>query len=324
MLGEMDKVAVDMRPTHPHVTFVVPAYNEAASLPLTLARIAAAADALSLPFDTLVIDDGSTDGTADVVRNAPAALGARLLRFSRNFGKEAALTAGLDHAEGDVVMCLDSDGQHPPELLGEMLGHWRRGRDMIYGVRADRASEGAIKRWGTRFFYSLMRRGSRLDLPEDAGDFRLMDRCVVVALRALPERRRFMKGIFAWVGFDSVGLPYTPGERAAGQSHYSHRKLTQLAWHGVTSFTALPLRLSVMVGALLAFAAIAYGTYLSVLYLLYGHDVPGWTTVVVSIMFLSGLQFLFIGVVGEYLAQVFEEVKGRPTYLIAEDRGPGR
>ncbi|RYZ57576.1 MAG: glycosyltransferase, partial [Proteobacteria bacterium] len=231
---------------------------------------------------------------------------------------------GLDHAEGDVVMCLDSDGQHPPEMLGEMLALWRAGRDMVYGVRIDRASEPRLKRWGTRFFYSLMRSGSRLELPEDAGDFRLMDRCVVAALRALPERRRFMKGIFAWVGFDSVGLPYTPEERTSGQSHYSKRKLTQLAWQGVTSFTALPLRLSVMFGGVLAFAAIAYGTYLSVLYLLYGHNVPGWTTVVVSILFLSGLQLLFIGIVGEYLAQVFEEVKGRPTYLIAEDVEPGR
>jgi glycosyltransferase involved in cell wall biosynthesis len=205
-------------------------------------------------------------------------------------------------------------------MLGEMLQLWRRGHDMVYGVRADRGDDSFFKRIGSRLFYSLMRSGSRIRIPENAGDFRLMDRCVVNALRALPERRRFMKGMFAWVGFDSVGIPYVPDERRGGQSHYSRRKLTQLAWSGVTSFTALPLRAAVFVGAVLALLAMAYGGYLIVEYAFLGNAVPGWPTVVVSIMFLSGLQFLFIGVVGEYLARVFEEVKARPTYLIAEDR----
>ncbi|MET0292433.1 MAG: glycosyltransferase family 2 protein [Steroidobacteraceae bacterium] len=316
----MDIPAKESRPARPHVTFVVPAYNEAEALPALLARIAAAADNLSLPFETLVIDDGSNDGTAAAARNAPAALNVRLLRLSRNFGKEAALTAGIDHADGDVVLCLDSDGQHPPEMLGEMLELWRAGHDMVYGVRTDRGEESFFKRIGSRTFYSLMRSGSRIDIPENAGDFRLMDRCVINALRALPERRRFMKGIFAWVGFDAVGIPYSPEERQGGRSHYSRRKLTQLAWSGFTSFTALPLRVAVIVGAVLALLAMAYGGYLIVEYTIFGTAVPGWPTVVVSIMFLSGLQFLFIGIVGEYLARVFEEVKARPTYLIAEDR----
>ncbi len=316
----MDISAKDDRPAHPHVTFVVPAFNEAEALPALLTRIAAAANALSLPFETLVIDDGSSDGTAAAARSAPSSERVRLLRLSRNFGKEAALTAGLDHADGDIVMCLDSDGQHPPEMLAEMLELWRRGHDMVYGVRADRGDDSFFKRIGSRLFYSLMRSGSRIRIPENAGDFRLMDRCVVNALRALPERRRFMKGIFAWVGFDSVGIPYVPDARGGGQSHYSRRKLTQLAWSGFTSFTALPLRAAVVVGAVLALLAMAYGGYLIVEYAFLGTAVPGWPTVVVSIMFLSGLQFLFIGVVGEYLARVFEEVKARPTYLIAEDR----
>ena len=167
-----------------------------------------------------------------------------------------------------------------------------------------------------------MRNGSGIEIPENAGDFRLMDRCVITALRALPERRRFMKGIFAWVGFDSIGLPYVPEQRQGGRTHYSRRKLTSLALAGVTSFTALPLRLSVIVGVLLALLAIGYGSYLVMEDWFYGHDVPGWPTVVVSIMFLSGLQLLFIGIVGEYLARVFEEVKARPTYLVAEDHKP--
>jgi glycosyltransferase involved in cell wall biosynthesis len=310
------------RPLHPRVSFVVPAYNESEALPSTLRRIAAAALTAGVPWDILIVDDGSVDVTARVARDAAPELHVRLLRLSRNFGKEAALTAGLDHADGDVVVCLDGDGQHPPELLPQMLELWRHGHDMVYGVRSDRQGESVFKRVGSRAFYALMRAGSRVRIPEDAGDFRLMDRRVVQALRALPERRRFMKGIFAWVGFDSVPLPFMPDERQGGQSHYSRRKLTQLAWAGVTSFTALPLQLSVYVGALLALAAMGYGGYLVIEDWIYGHDVPGWPTVVVSIMFLSGLQLLFIGIVGAYIARVFEEVKGRPTYLIAEDHRP--
>jgi glycosyltransferase involved in cell wall biosynthesis len=318
----MDTSATARRPAAPRLTFVVPAFNEAEALPALLARVARVAIDAALPFETLVVDDGSDDGTAAVVREAPPEQRTRLLRLSRNFGKEAALTAGLDHADGDVVLCLDADGQHPPELLPQMLELWRKGHDMVYAVRADRAEEPFFKRVGSRAFYALMRKSSGIEIPENAGDFRLMDRCVVNALRALPERRRFMKGIFAWVGFDSVGLPYTPEERQGGRSHYSRRKLTSLALAGVTSFTALPLRLAMWVGTVLALAAMGYGSYLIIEDWFYGHDVPGWPTVVVSIMFLSGLQLLFIGIVGEYLARVFEEVKGRPTYLVAEDRKP--
>lgn len=310
------------RPARPFVSYVIPVLNEAGSLPPILERCAHAAAQAGLRWEVLVVDDGSTDGTPAAVRDAPREWHARLLRLSRNFGKESALTAGLDHADGDVVMCLDGDGQHPPELLGAMLDLWRQGHDMIYGVRRDRADDSAFKRMGTRLFYALMRAGSLVHMPPDAGDFRLIDRRVVLALRSLPERRRFMKGIFAWVGFDSVPFEYVPDARTAGDSHFSRRKLTQLAWAGVTSFTALPLQLAVFMGALLALLAMAYGTYLIVLYLRFGHDVPGWTTVVVSIMFLSGLQLLFIGMVGEYLARVFDEVKGRPSYLIAEEYPP--
>ncbi len=318
----MSTLPLVRRPASPRLTFVVPAYNEAEALPALLARVARVATAEGLAFETLVIDDGSSDATPEVVRAAPADQKARLLRLSRNFGKEAALTAGIDHADGDVVLVLDADGQHPPELLPRMLELWRQGRDMVYAVRDDRTKEPAFKRIGSRAFYALMRTGAGVEIPENAGDFRLMDRCVIQALRALPERRRFMKGIFAWVGFDSVGLPYTPEERQGGRTHYSRRKLTSLALAGVTSFTTLPLRMSVIVGILLALLAMGYGGYLIIADWFYGHDVPGWPTVVVSIMFLSGLQLLFIGVVGEYIARVFEEVKGRPTYLIAEDRKP--
>lgn len=310
------------RPPQPHLSIVVPAYNEAGSIRGTLQTIAQACEALGLPWDILVVDDGSADATAAEVAAVPPAWRVGLLRLSRNFGKEAALTAGLDHAQGEVVVCMDGDGQHPVSLLPALLAHWREGYDMVYAVREDRDRESAFKRLGSRIFYGLMSSTGQIDIPANAGDFRLMDRCVVEALRALPERQRFMKGIYAWVGFRSLGLPYTPLAREHGQSSFSRRKLARLAWTGITSFSVLPLRLASLLGVMLALPAFAYGLFELVQKALYGSDVPGWPTVVVSIMFFSGVQLLFIGVLGEYLARVYEEVKARPTYLIAERLRP--
>jgi glycosyltransferase involved in cell wall biosynthesis len=311
------------RPAVPQLTVVIPAFNEAASLPATLARVAAAAGAVTPRWETLVVDDGSRDDTAALVRAQPAALRCALLRLSRNFGKEAALTAGLDHARGDLVLILDADGQHPPELLPQMVGLWREGYDMVYGVRTDRAREPLSKRLGSRLFYHLLKSRDGFEIPPDAGDFRLLDRRVVQALRALPERRRFMKAMYAWVGYRSIALPFAPDPRQAGRSHYSRRQLTRLAWTGITGFSALPLRIATIVGGLFAAVAFAYGAYVIFEYFFFDQRLPGWPTVVVSLMFFSGVQLLFIGVVGEYLARVFDEVKGRPTYLVAEHHRPG-
>jgi polyisoprenyl-phosphate glycosyltransferase len=304
------------------VTVVIPAFNEAGSLRDTIGRAAVAAATVSAHWSILVIDDGSDDGTADVARGCPPALRVELLRLSRKFGKEAALTAGLDHADADLVLTLDADGQHPPEMIGAMVALWREGYDMVYGVRDDRGREPAFKRLGSRLFYALMKRGGGVDIPPDAGDFRLIDRRVVLALRSLPERRRFMKGLFAWVGFRSIGLTFTPAPRKAGASSFSRRQLTRLAWTGVTSFSTLPLRIAILVGAVLALLAFAYALWTIVEYFVFGISVPGWPTVVVSIMFFSGIQLLFIGILGEYLARVFEEVKARPSYLVAERHPP--
>ena len=308
------------RPVRPRVSVVMPAHNEAACISATVDGVADTLASLDLDWEVIVIDDGSSDATADAVSNLDPALHVNLLRLSRNFGKEAALTAGMDFASGDLVLCIDADGQHPVSIIPQMVERWRDGFDMVYAVRTDRESETRFKRLGSRLFYRLMRKAGEIDIPADAGDFRLMDRNVVEALRRLPEHNRFMKGLYSWVGFRSVGVPYTPLARTRGHSNFSRLRLVSLAWKGITSFSVLPLRAASVVGALLATVAMFYGAYELIYLLLYGTDVPGWPTVVVGMMFLSGVQLLFIGILGEYLARVYDEVKGRPTYVVAEFR----
>ena len=309
----------------PVLSVVVPAYNEAGALASTLDMIARHLAALVPHYESVVVDDGSRDATAQIAADSAERLPVTLVRFSRNFGKEAAISAGLQHARGDVVVCMDADGQHSADLLGTMLAHWREGWDMVYAVRADRAEQGLFNRLGSKLFYRMMNASGRLDIPPNAGDFRLMDRRVVDALLALPERQRFMKGMYAWVGFRSIGIPYTPLPRTAGMTTFNRLNLMRLAWTGLTSFSVLPLRMASLIGLLLSTVAFAYGLYEVIEKLLFGVDVPGWPTVVVSIMFFSGVQLLFIGILGEYLARVYDEVKGRPPYIVAEVvRGSGQ
>lgn len=304
--------------SNPHITVIIPAYNEEEAISNTLTHIASQLNKLSPAWDMVVVDDGSGDNTARVVRNVPPDLRATLVRFSRNFGKEYAITAGLEHARGDIVICMDADGQHSTELLAKMLEKWRDGYDMVYAVRQDRGAESHFKRWGSKIFYRAISLGGQIHIPRDAGDFRLMDRKVVNALLSLPERNRFMKGMYAWVGYSSIGIPFTPLPRSHGESTFSKLKLFQLAWTGVTSFSVMPLRLASAVGAMLAVIAFIYGIYVVIDRLFFDVSVPGWPTVVASMMFLSGVQLLFIGILGEYLARIYDEVKGRPAYIVAE------
>lgn len=300
------------------LSVVVPAFNEEAALARTLDTIAARLEVLVPDWEIVVVDDGSRDRTAWVARECATRMKVVLVRFSRNFGKEAAISAGLQQARGQAVVCMDADGQHSAELLDTMLARWQDGYDMVYAVREDRAREGWFKRLGSRLFYGMMSLGGRLDIPANAGDFRLMDRCVVDALLALPERQRFMKGMYAWVGFSSIGLPFTPLPRSHGETTFTRLNLMRLAWTGLTSFSVLPLRMASLTGIALATLAFAYALVVVLDKLVFGIDVPGWPTVVVSIMFFSGVQLLFIGILGEYLARVYEEVKGRPAYIVAE------
>lgn len=304
--------------TEAHISVILPAFNEEATIATTVQHIAERLTQLSPNWDIVIVDDGSRDETANIVRALSPILQTTLVRFSRNFGKEHAITAGLAHAIGDVVICMDADGQHSSELLTSMIDKWKFGYNMVYAVLKDRKTESYFKRLGSRVFYSVVSLGGKIHIPKDAGDFRLMDRAVVSAILMLPERDRFMKGIYAWVGYKSIGIPYTPLPRTHGKTNYSKLKLIQLAWTGVTSFSVMPLRIASAIGALLAFLAFIYGVFVIIDHLFFNESVPGWPTVVVSMMFFAGVQLLFIGVLGEYLARIYDEVKGRPPYVVAE------
>jgi glycosyltransferase involved in cell wall biosynthesis len=308
----------------PSLSCIVPAYNEAAHLPTLLGALETALQALTPRWEVIVVDDGSRDDTAGALRPWLARPGVRYLGLSRNFGKEAALSAGLEHARGRVIVMIDADGQHPLELLPRMLQGWREGADAVVAVRDSRSDESWAKRLGTRLFYSIVNAGSPMPIPADAGDFRLMDRCVVDALLSLPERNRFLKGLYAWVGFRTAFIPYTPAPRAQGHSRFSPTRLVALALTGVTAFSTLPLRLWSGLGAAVALTAIAYGAFIVIEHLIYGNEVPGWPTVVVSLMFFSGVQLLSIGILGEYIGRIFTEVKRRPLYVLRERAGRGR
>ena len=307
----------------PAISCVVPAFNEAANLGPLLDGLTAQLAELTERWEVIVIDDGSRDATPAAMAPWLQRPGVRYVRLSRNFGKEAALTAGIDRAAGDVVLLMDADLQHPASLLPDMVTAWRDGADMVCAARATRADESLAKRIGTAIFYALVNRNAAVPIPVDAGDFRLMDRRVVDALKSLPERNRFMKGLYAWVGFVNVIIPYVPAERHAGTSSFSMKRLAKLAFTGVTAFTNAPLRLWSAVGVVIALCAIAFGFWIIVEYFVYGADVPGWATLVTSMMFFSGVQLLSIGILGEYVGRIFDEVKQRPVYLVGSEAGRG-
>jgi polyisoprenyl-phosphate glycosyltransferase len=306
------------------ISCVVPCWNEALNLERLLPVLTDMLATLSPQWELIVVDDGSTDASVPTVQRwcseRPAV---RLVQLSRNFGKEAAITAGLQAARGDAIILMDGDMQHPPALLPTLVNHWRRGVDMVYAVRESRYDESALKRWGANTFYRLVNAADRFELPEGAGDFRLMDRAVVQALLALPERNRFMKGLYAWVGFETVAVPYQPAPRAFGNTSFGHLTLLRLSLDGLTAFTNWPLRAVSVTGMLLALVGFVYGAFLTVEYLLLGHSISGWTTIVVGLLFFSGVQLISLGVVGEYIGRIFEEVKRRPLYVVKRELGQG-
>lgn len=307
----------------PRLSCVIPCYNEAANLRLLLPILGQQLKGCSAEWEVILVNDGSRDDTSAVFDEWTRQPGIRAIEFSRNFGKEAALTAGLQAANGDVVVLMDADMQHPPKLVADMVQQWQSGADVVYALRANRDDESLFKQLGTRAFYRLINAKSRFQVPPDAGDFRLMDRSVVDALLALPERNRFMKGLYAWVGFKSVAIPYEPAERAVGTTNYNALKLIAFSIDGLTAFTTWPLRVASITGMVMALIAFLYGIFVTIEYLIYGNAVSGWTTIVVALMFFVGLQLISLGILGEYIARIFEEVKNRPLYVVRRALGQG-
>lgn len=302
------------------LTVVVAAYNEADSLPLLQPRIAAALDAIAadgVESRVLYVDDGSRDGTWTVLEGIAAAdPRVALLRLSRNFGKELALTAGLDRVERGAALILDADGQDPPELIPAFVARWREGYDDVYGTRIEREGEGWLKRSTAHAFYRVIGRLSKTPIPADTGDFRLLSERALAGLHQLRERHRFMKGLFGWVGYNRVALPYHREARVAGTTKFNFWRLWNLALEGITSFSTAPLRLATYLGLATALFAFGFGVWVVAKALLWGDPVAGWPTMMAVILFLGGVQLIALGLIGEYLGRLYEESKQRPLYLV--------
>jgi len=308
----------------PTLSIVVPLFNEAEGLLALHERIAEVARYLQakrgLNVELVYVDDGSTDGSSDVAKSFPALpLDIQVLTLSRNFGKEAALLAGLDHATRGAILFMDGDGQHPPDLIDTLVARWLDdGYDVVYTAKAHRENEPWLRRAGVHWFYALVNWGSRHKIPEDAGDFRLLSPRAAAALRQMPERNRFFKGLSSWIGFRQVRVDYEPAERRHGATTWNVRRLVGLSIEGLTSFSVAPLRVASMLGLLLAAGALIFGVEILIETVIYGKDVPGYPSLVVGLMVLGGVQLLLIGVLGEYVGKLLSEAKARPVYFVAE------
>ena len=302
------------------ISVIVPIFNEVENIAALLDRLLPVLAAHCSGYEIIFIDDGSKDDSLAKLHAIGAATPhLHVVSFSRNFGKEVAIAAGIDRARGAAAVILDADLQHPPEVIAEFITLWRQGYKNVYGVRADRKSDAPMRRYLTDKFYKIFGSFGETLLPAGAGDFRLLDRQALEALKQMPERARFTKGLYAWIGFKSIGVTFEVAERENGQSKFSYRKLTRFAFDGLTSFSTLPLKVWTYVGALVSLFAIGMATLVLLQTLIYGNDVPGYATIVISIMFFSGVQIISLGILGEYIGRIFAEVKRRPLYLVAEE-----
>ena len=307
----------------PSLTVVVPAYNESEGLREFHGRLGAVFALLDLDCSVLYVDDGSVDDTWSVMRDL-AASDPRIgtLRLSRNFGKELALTAGLDHADADAVVVIDADLQDPPELIPEFVRHWREGFDVVYGTRASRSGETRLKKFTATTFYKVIGRLSETPVPRDTGDFRLLSRRALDALKRVRERQRFMKGLFAWVGFRQKAVIYARDPRFAGETKWNYWKLWNFAIDGITSFSGAPLKVATYAGVGVAVLAFVFGLWIIAKALMFGDPVKGYPTIMVAVLFLGGVQLMALGIIGEYLGRLYLESKQRPLYLVDEYEPP--
>lgn len=298
------------------LSVVCPAFNEEETLGGFAARVEGVMRVLAQPFEIVFVNDGSRDGTLARMKSIRHARGnVTIVDLSRNFGKEIATTAGLDHAKGDAVVVMDADLQDPPELIAEMIDGWREGYDVVYARRRARHGDGPVKRLTAALFYKLMKRVGSVDMPENVGDFRLLSRKAVDAVCALRERHRFMKGIFAWVGFPSKEVIYDRAPRSAGTTKWNYWRLLNLSIEGITSSTIAPLRVSTYLGFATAFAAFLAGAFFIAKTVFLGDPVAGFPTLIIAMLFLGGVQLMVLGVIGEYLGRIFNETKQRPLYF---------
>jgi len=303
------------------ISCVVPLHNEAENIEAFVQALSAKLTEHTDHAEIILVDDGSRDDTAAIVVSKLLSDQVKFIRFSRNFGKEKALTAGLNRASGEVCILIDADFQHPVETIDNFLASWSEGYDMVYGVRDNRNAETWLKRSFTRMFYWFMKNMGEISVPANAGDYRLLDKTVVDALNRCCERSRFMKGLYAWVGFKSIEVVYPVAERRAGDSSWNFFRLTELALTGIFSFSDIPLRVWSLVGLFVSALSFLAALYIIIDTLLFGETVPGYATLLTVVVFFGGVQMLSIGILGEYISRVFQEVKRRPQYIVAEKYG---
>lgn len=308
-----------LRPDPASISIVVPAYNEEEVIAETYLRLTSVMQGLSLPYELIFVNDGSRDQTFDKLTVlARADRNVKVINFSRNFGHQVAVTAGIEYAAGEVVVLIDADLQDPPELIATFVEKWREGFDVVYAVRRQRAGETWFKRMTARAFYRVMRDLTDIEIPLDTGDFRLMNRNVVDMLVAMKEKHRFIRGMVSWVGFRQIGVPYDRAERLAGESKYPLRKMIKFSIDGITSFSFKPLQLASQLGFLcsgLGFLAILGIVYLRLFTV---QTIQGWASIMVVSLFLGGIQLFVLGIIGEYVGRVYDEVRGRPLYIVAD------
>jgi dolichol-phosphate mannosyltransferase len=308
----------------PRYSFVIPVFDEEETLPELERRLRAVLDGLDGPAEVILVDDGSSDRSpellAEMSRRDPRF---RTIHFTRNFGHQMAITAGLDRARGEAVVVMDGDLQDPPELAPELIARWREGYEVVYAIREDRRVEPFFRRAAIGLFYRILRRLSDVEIPRDAGDFRLVDRRALDQFRAMRENNRYVRGLFAWIGFRQIGVPYRRDARYAGETKYPLRKLVKLGADGILGFSNVPLRLTMALGFLVSGTSFVLGVVAIVLRIFEVGNVPGWASIVVVVSFLGGVQLVVTGTMGLYVARIYEEVKGRPLYIVRESHGFG-
>jgi polyisoprenyl-phosphate glycosyltransferase len=307
------------------ISIVIPVLNEAGNLDALITRVTAVLGQLPERWEIVFVDDGSTDSTLSQLR-AHHLRDSRItaISFSRNFGKELAIAAGLTYVRGDAAIIMDADLQHPPEVALKFVEKWREGFDIVFGDRIDRNTDGPFRKLYAQAFYRLFNFLSRSDIPSGAGDFRLLDRKAIDAMNLFKEASRFNKGLYSWIGFKSIGIPYQVADRVGGFTKWSFRKLIRFAIDGLTSFSTLPLRVWSLLGLTISLLAIIYASIILIRTIVFGTDTPGFPSLIISVMLLAGVQLISLGVLGEYLGRVYEEVKHRPLFLVAEEIGLGQ